>query len=178
MTFTFQFASKTFTAFDSQKEDSKEQYKDPYTKNDSESDSDTSDEDELYFYGDNGTDVIYIDSDEEESDANDSGSSEEPLESSEVIGNDGDDTFSVYNGDEAATDQAEMDNMQEASNSNDEEAGKTDPIINGTSFYEAEKVNYIDFWNYDAVNWYTKEDQLAVEDALQSQLIVVDSMGF
>ena len=68
MTFTFQFASKTFTAFDSQKEDSKEQYKDPHTKNDSESDSDTSDEDELYFYGDNGTDVIYIDSEEEEND--------------------------------------------------------------------------------------------------------------
>ena len=60
MTFTFQFSSKTFTAFDSQKEDSKEQYKEPYAKNDSESDSETTDEDELYFYGDNGSDVIYI----------------------------------------------------------------------------------------------------------------------
>ena len=68
--------------------------------------------------------------------------------------------------------------MQEASNSNDVETGAIDPIINGVSVYEAEKANYIDFWNYDAVNWYTKEDQLAVEDALQSQLIIVDSMGF
>ena len=178
MTFTFQFSAKSFTAFDSEKDDSKEQYKELYTKNDSESDGDTADEDELYFYGDNGTDELYIDSEDEESDANDSGSSEELLESGEVVGNDGEDTFSVYNGGEADTDLAEMDNTQEASNSNDEETGKTDPIINGVSVYEAEKASYVDFWNYDAVNWYTKEDQLAVEDALQSQLIIVDSMGF
>jgi len=218
MTFTFQFSSKTLTTFANQKEDSKEQYKEPYTKNDSESDENTSDEDELYFYGDNGTDVInidseadegdasdnnsepsegsdeqnvlnfygdngtdvlYTDSDEEESGTNDSGSSDEPSESSQVVvDGGGEDSFSYYNGDEADTDQAEMDNTQEMSNSNDEQAGKIDPIVNGASLYEAEKANYIDFWNYDAVNWYTKEDQLAVEDALQSQLIIVDSMGF
>jgi hypothetical protein len=46
------------------------------------------------------------------------------------------------------------------------------------TFYDAEKASYIDSWNYDAVNWYSKSDQLAVQDALENQLIAVDVVGF
>ena len=49
----------------------------------------------------------------------------------------------------------------------------------GKAFYcvnthESELVSYVDDWNYDAVNWYTKDDEIAVKNALENQLIAVD----
>ena len=177
MTFTFQFSSKTFTTFTNQKEDSKEQYKEPYTKNDSESDSNSSDEEELYFYGDNGTDVIYIDLEEEEADSIESESESDTSteEESRLQGDDGTDTFYL---DSAGEETNQEDTGSSNTSEETSESEKGDLIIDGLKHYEAEKSQYIDFWNYDAVNWYTKQDQLSVEDALQSQLIIVDSMGF
>ena len=182
MSFTFQFFFKTFTTFTNQEEDSKEQYKEPFTKNDSESYSNSSDEDELYFdgdfNGDDGNDVINIDLEEEEDDSIESESEPDTNTEEESWlhqGDEGADTFHL-DLDEEETSQEDT-NSSNASEETHEPA-KGDLIIDGLQHYEAEKSQYIDFWNYDAVNWYTKQDQLSVEDALQSQLIIVDPMGF
>ena len=180
MTFTFHFTSKTFASFDEQKESMKGQYKEPYAKNDSESDE-TGEQDVLIYEGNGGDDFVYIDSEEDGVDGgNDPDQSpEEPLEMSEIVSNENaEDSFVIQGGGEVDSGHEVEGNARDAIAGYDDNLWKVDPLVDGPSVFELEKAKSIDFWNYDAVNWYTKEDQLAVEDAFQSQLIAVDSIGF
>ena len=76
------------------------------------------------------------------------------------------------------TDQNDLDEFQGENGFSDSEIGKLDPIINGTNIDEVDAATYIDYWNYDAVNWYTKSDMLATEKTLDGQIIAVDSLVF
>jgi len=89
---------------------------------------------------------------------------------STIIGSEGSDT--IYFG------PSEEDN-QEAENSEEEQASEGgETALDKFNYFEVEKATYIDNWNYDAVNWYTKSDQLAVQEALENQIITVEQFGF
>ena len=214
MAFTFSFSPKSFSSLTIEKDEYQKQHTAQNTNQSSETDYKSNSKRRPHIYGDDGTDIIYLDSEENETNSDDSEPSNTTTTEEEVYiqGSRGTDQIEFddpeeneTNSDDSepsntttteeevdiqgsrGTDQIEFDfdnegTNQEESDSRDasketSESGKRDPIITGYSHYEAEKVQYIDFWNYDAVNWYTKEDQLAVEYALQSQLIVADSIN-
>ena len=80
-------------------------------------------------------------------------------------------------GSDNSSDQNDLDQFQGENGFSDSEIGKLDPIINGTNVVEVDAATYIDHWNYDAVNWYTKSDMLVMEKTLGGQIIAVDSLG-
>jgi hypothetical protein len=90
-----------------------------------------------------GNDYVYVDSEEE-----DHGDS--------VVVNEGDDYVYV----DSEEEDTETGEDQESNNSDEENSGESGTTFGKLHQYEAEKINYLDFWNYDAVNWYAKEDQL------------------
>ena len=73
-----------------------------------------------------------------------------------VVVNEGDDYVYV----DSEEEDTETGEVQESNNSDEENSGESGTIFGKLHRYEAEKINYLDFWNYDAVNWYGKEDQL------------------
>ena len=73
-----------------------------------------------------------------------------------IIVNEGDDYVYV----DSEEEEMEAGEVPEPSNSEKEASGEPESTYGKLLPYEVEKSNYLDFWNYDAVNWYTKEDQL------------------
>ena len=72
-----------------------------------------------------------------------------------VVVNEGDDYVYV----DSEEEDTETGEDQELNNSDEENSGESGTTFGKLHQYEAEKINNLDFWNYDAVNWYAKEDQ-------------------
>ena len=72
-----------------------------------------------------------------------------------VVVNEGDDYVYV----DSEEEDTETGEDQESNNSDEENSGESGTTFGKLHQYEAEKINNLDFWNYDAVNWYAKEDQ-------------------
>ena len=83
-------------------------------------------------------------------------SSEEGGGGDSIIVSEGDDYVYV----DSEEEEMEAGEVPEPSNSEEEGSGEPESTFGKLLPYEVEKSNYLDFWNYDAVNWYTKEDQL------------------
>ena len=119
-----------------------------------------------------GDDTIVIGSSEDEYDETNSDITDSP-----AIGNDdGENTISF--GPVGNSEQQVLDGYQNDSEFSDRGGEKFEKIINGLQIDEVDAVTYIDNWNYDAVNWYTKSDQLSVQNALENQIIAIDAFGF
>lgn len=127
------------------------------------------------IYGGEGDDFIVLNPDGQ--DSVDGGSGEDTItlreDDTTISGGEGDDR--IYIEPTESSDEAE-DPSQDAPQG----AGKQrafDPIIKGGRFFGAEKIQRIDHWNFDAVNWFSKEDALAALKGLESQLISLDDAG-
>ena len=127
------------------------------------------------IYGGEGDDFIVLNPDGQ--DSVDGGSGEDTItlreDDTTISGGEGDDR--IYIEPTESSDEAE-DPSQDAPQG----AGKQrafDPIIKGGRFFGVEKMQRIDHWNFDAVNWFSKEDALAALKGLESQLISLDDAG-
>ena len=125
------------------------------------------------IYGGEGDDFIVLNPDGQ--DSVDGGSGEDTItlreDDTTISGGEGDDR--IYIEPTESSDEAE-DPSQDAPQG----AGKQralDPIIKGGRFFGVEKMQRIDHWNFDAVNWFSKADALAAIKALENQLISLDS---
>ena len=105
-----------------------------------------------------GNDVVVIDS-------NDSGGEQASGGSDEITGQAGTDRLPSDSGSDEGFDQPSQG-----------KGGLLNPdlITNGGSVGAVEMSDRIDYWNFDAVNWFAKGDALAVEKDLQSQLGSMD----
>ena len=175
MTFHFNFASRSFVKSKAKEDTGEQNYEYKTYKNEPSEEYDQPEEDsnssmvESTIIGSEGSDTIYFGPSEDDSSDSEEDSSEDVIEST-IIGSEGSDT--IYFG------PSEEDN-QEAENSEEEQASEGgETALDKFNYFEAEKTTYIDNWNYDAVNWYTKSDQLAVQDALENQIITVEQFGF
>ena len=98
--------------------------------------------------------------------------------------NDGDGGDTINTGDGGDTiitsdgnDTIEINDTGDSQNGNEDSSGSTsnqDRAFDFINISDSESVSYIDDWNYDPINWYTREDELAAQNALESQLIVFD----
>ena len=121
-------------------------------------DAGTGDDSIYVIYGQNGDDTIV---------------QEDVRGEFTISGGDGDDT--LYFEPSESSDDTESPSGDGAQG-DDKQAG-FDPITEGGKFFEFEKVQRIDHWNFDAVNWFSKADALAAIKALENQLISLDTTG-
>ncbi|QNJ03675.1 hypothetical protein SynPROSU1_02079 [Synechococcus sp. PROS-U-1] len=173
MTFTFKFSSKAFAGIGTKEDAYQKKYDAKISNKDSGNESDQAEE-ETSIMGGHGSDMIYFTPGQEDSSEPEDNSAENEAEAT-IISGDGTDTICF--GDECFGSR-DQDNEETESSGEESSNQDTDSGIDRIAFYDAEKASYIDSWNYDAVNWYSKSDQLAVQDALENQLIAVDVVGF
>ena len=173
MTFTFKFSSKAFAGIETKEDDYQKNYDTKISNNDSGNESDQAEE-EVSIMGSHGSDTIYFTPGQEDSSEPEGNSAENEAEAT-IVSGDGTDTICF--GDECFGSR-DQDNEETQSSGEESSNQDSDSGIDRITFYDAEKASHIDSWNYDAVNWYSKSDRLAVQDALENQLIAVDVVGF
>lgn len=174
MSFRFNFASKSPSKTQTKEDFPAQNYAYKAYKNESSEEHEQPEENsidnisESTILGSEGSDTIYFGPSEEDSSDSEDNAGEDMIEST-IVGGEGSDTIFFGPSEE---DNQETENSEEEPASED---GKS--TLDKISYFEAEKAFYIDSWNYDAVNWYTKSDQLAVQSALENQIIVVETFG-
>ena len=175
MTFTFKFAAKSYSEFQSKEQDNKA------SSNQYRSSKGNQNEDDFIDSSDNDT---LMTGNDEEANNESSDINETTIESSN-----GQDDIRSYSGHDVivGSSSAEGEPTDVQGDANTEEQGhshsttSSDPGEARVIFWsdnDNQAMVTIDQWKHDAVNWYTKANQLAVENALQNQAISVDHIGF
>ena len=173
MTFIFKLSSKAFAGIETKEDSYQKKYDAKISNKNSGNESDQAEE-EISIMGGHGSDTIYFTPGQEDSSEPEGNSGENEAEAT-IVSGDGTDTICF--GDECFGSR-DQDNDGTESSGEESSSQDADSGIDRITFHDAEKASYIDSWNYDAVNWYSKSDQLAVQDALENQLIAVDVVGF